>query len=84
MAVISESAFSVCVKNWIQAGVAGAELLRFKALLPTESGWRLFEIAQGQAYVREMPEATKAQLDWISRGVVEEATIRSCLAACSR
>ena len=81
---ISESAFSECIENWIQEGVAGAQLLRFKSLLPTDGGWRLFEIAQGQAYVREMPEATKAQLDWISRGVVAEASIRSCLAACSR
>lgn len=82
--VISEAAFNECIENWIHEGVAGAELLRFKALLPTDSGWRLFEIAQGQASVREMSEASKAQLDWISRGGVAEATIRSALMACRR
>lgn len=79
---VSEVAMHARIRNWIQNGIAGAELIRFKAILPTDNGWRLFEIADGSDYVRPMPMAVNCKLDWISRGEVSEAAIRAELASC--
>lgn len=57
-------------------------MLRLKAILPTDHGWHLFEIAEGAVSCRVVPASDRARLDWISEGAIAEAAIRSELRAC--
>lgn len=82
VAAVSESAFVERMEKWIREGLDGAEVLRFKATLPADDGWRLFEIADATCYVREMPDSTLAKLDWISRGEVSDSVMLEELASC--
>lgn len=79
---VSEEKFRTCLEQWSREGTSDAEFLRFKALLPTDQGWRLFEIAAGDCYVRPMSEGSVGKLDWISKGNVSTATIRAALVDC--
>ncbi len=59
---------------WAETGLAGAEIVRFKAILPTDQGWFLFEVAEGSSYAREFPQQDGvAKLDWISQGAISES-----------
>ncbi|MEM6821336.1 MAG: GTP-binding protein [Verrucomicrobiota bacterium] len=82
IAPMSEDKFRERLEQWSREGVGDAEVLRFKALLPTDRGWRLFEIAEGDCQVRAMSDAKTSKLDWISRGEVLEDTIRAALMEC--
>lgn len=79
---VAEEQFRACLEQWSRDGLGDAEFLRFKALLPTDQGWRLFEIAEGDCYVRSMSEVSASKLDWISKGEIPEATIRAALVEC--
>lgn len=68
--------------EWVENGLAGAVIERFKASLPTDQGQRLFEIADGTVYVRPLPASGTAKLDWITRGQLPEAAVREALARC--
>lgn len=73
--------FRGVMEQWLREGVDGSAMLRFKANLPTEQGWRLFEIAEDAVYVKEMPAAEEAKLDWISKGEVPDEVVRAALEA---
>lgn len=76
---VCETSFTQCLQQWVSEGLNGGQMLRFKALLPTTSGWRLFEIAQETVQVRAMPTSDAARIDWISRAAIADSVIREAL-----
>ncbi|MCC5806430.1 MAG: hypothetical protein JJU00_08905 [Opitutales bacterium] len=79
---VCETRFAESLRKWVADGLNGAGVLRFKAVLPTTSGWRLFEIAEDSVQVRPMPEADAAKLDWISSAEIPASAVREALRAC--
>lgn len=79
---VCETRFTECLRDWAESGLDGARILRFKAVLPTASGWRLFEIAEEAVQVRPMPGADSAKLDWISSATIPESVVREALRTC--
>lgn len=79
---VREAAMRACLEEWAKSGLDGAFFERFKASLPTDQGQRLFEIADGTVYVRPLPAADTAKLDWITRGRLPEAAVHAALARC--
>ena len=49
--------------------VAGNEVLRLKAILHTQEGWKLYEIARGESYCRPTDYRRDSRVDWITHGV---------------
>ena len=76
---LCETRFAECLRKWAADGLDGARILRFKAVLPTASGWRLFEIAEETVQVRPVPEANGAKIDWISSTAVPDSAVREAL-----
>lgn len=63
------------LRQWADAGIDGVKLLRLKALLPTDEGGYLFEIADGVVYERPLRDTAEAKLDWISNKELKETAI---------
>jgi G3E family GTPase len=64
-------------------GVVGNEVLRLKAILHTQDGWKLYEIARGQSYCRPTDYRRDSRVDWITVGIpILDEVVRGMLARC--
>lgn len=74
------------VKAWVQRlaadGFEGQVLERFKAVLNTNSGWYLFEVAGGDSHQRPSQYRRDNRLDWIAEnGQVADEKLKAALMA---
>jgi G3E family GTPase len=79
---VSSERFRRRLESWVTDGLSDAAVLRFKALLPTDQGWQLFEIADGSVYQRTMPGSGGVRVDWITEKPVAADRVREALRKC--
>jgi G3E family GTPase len=76
---VCEKRFAACLREWAANGLNGTRMLRFKALLPTTTGWRLFEIAEDTVQVRPVQTSDAARLDWIGSAEISKIVVMKAL-----
>lgn len=57
-------------------------LFRLKAILRVTAGWKLFEIAQGEVFVRDFPVQESSRVDWIAGSTSDQEAISQSFEEC--
>jgi G3E family GTPase len=83
--VFQTDAIERLLQEFAMKGFAGNEVLRLKAILHTQEGWRLYEIARGQSHIRPTDYRRDSRIDWITEGIplldeAVKARFEACLA----
>lgn len=64
-------------------GIAGNEVLRLKAILHTDEGWKLYEIARGDNHCRPTDYRRDNRVDWITQGIpILDEAVKALLDRC--
>lgn len=70
------------IQQLAMRGIDDHAILRLKAILHTNEGWKLYEIAGGQQFCRPTDYRHENLLDWIAAGDIPQQAVEDMIAGC--